>query len=270
MLTTTSLRSATLLSAVLLSAAACTGPMKQAAPSRAAQPGAAEAHAAASDSSIARPGPGERPGLGTTFGESRHSQVRHAPFERDSRAPFAEVALYYNDIGGVEAAFAYHGAAVGAARTQAHGDVTVTITDAAGRPLPGGVAGGRMYVAGSDGERYNIEVRNDSNQRLEVVASVDGLDVIDGRPASWAKRGYIVGPYSVVVIDGFRTSDATVAAFRFGTVGESYAARTGSDRNVGVIGLAFFGERGSVWTPDEIHRRDTADPFPERYARPPQ
>jgi hypothetical protein len=61
-----------------------------------------------------------------------------------------------------------------------------------------------------------------------------------------------------------------VAAFRFGAVGESYAAKTSGDRNVGVVGVAIFAEKGAVWTPAELQRRDTADPFPARgYATPP-
>ena len=59
--------------------------------------------------------------------------------------------------------------------------------------------------------------------------------------------------------------------FRFGRVAESYAAQTSGDRNVGVVGLAIFSERGAVWTVGELHARDTADPFPQRgYATPPR
>ncbi len=73
-----------------------------------------------------------------------------------------------------------------------------------------------------------------------------------------------------LVIDGFRTSDANVAAFRFGRVADSYAAQTSGDRNVGVVGLAIYSERGAVWTRGELHERDTADPFPQRgYSTPP-
>ena len=65
--------------------------------------------------------------------------------------------------------------------------------------------------------------------------------------------------------------DAEMAAFRFGRVASSYAARTGGDANVGVIGLAIFAERGAVWTPAELGRRDAADPFPARnYATAPR
>jgi hypothetical protein len=109
---------------------------------------------------------------------------------------------------------------------------------------------------------------NHSGERLEAVVSVDGLDVIDGREASPDKRGYLIEPYGSLVIDGFRTSEAQVAAFRFGSVGDSYAARsTGSARNVGVIGVALFDERNELSS--EAMRRDGADPFPGRYARPP-
>jgi hypothetical protein len=114
-------------------------------------------------------------------------------------------------------------------------------------------------------------VRNGTTARFEIVASVDGLDVIDGKPADPNRRGYIVDPHDTLVIDGFRTSDSDVAAFRFGRVADSYAAQTSGDRNVGVVGLAIFSERGAVWTPAELSRRDSADPFPARgYAVPPR
>ena len=91
------------------------------------------------------------------------------------------------------------------------------------------------------------------------------------RPADPNRRGYIVDPHDTLVIDGFRTSDANVAAFRFGRVSESYAAKSSGDRNVGVVGLAIFSERGAVWTVGELHTRDTANPFPSRgYAVPPR
>ena len=94
---------------------------------------------------------------------------------------------------------------------------------------------------------------------------------VDGKPASTDRRGYLVDPYGTLVIDGFRTSDDQVAAFRFGRVAESYAAQTSGDNNVGIVGLAIFAEKGAVWTPAELHRRDSADPFPagRSYASPP-
>jgi hypothetical protein len=137
--------------------------------------------------------------------------------------------------------------------------------------LPGVRAGGRTYVVGEKGQRYVIEVNNSTANRVEVVSTVDGLDVIDGGPGSYTKRGYLLGPGSTLRIDGFRRSADTVAAFRFGAVSNSYAELKGQGRNVGVIGLAFFDESGSVWpwTEHELRRRKSADPFPGEYARPP-
>ena len=80
-----------------------------------------------------------------------------------------------------------------------------------------------------------------------------------------------IRPHDVLVIDGFRTSDANVAAFRFGRVADSYAAQSSGDRNVGVVGMAIFSERGAVWTRGELDTRDTANPFPSRgYSVPPR
>ena len=62
-----------------------------------------------------------------------------------------------------------------------------------------------------------------------------------------------------------------VAAFRFGAVSDSYAAEMGDDRNVGIIAVALFGERGAVvpWLDHAAARRRGADPFPGRFAAPP-
>jgi hypothetical protein len=105
---------------------------------------------------------------------------------------------------------------------------------------------------------------------VEAVVSVDGLDAIDGRPADLSKRGYIVPAYGETIVDGWRTSLATVATFRFSSVSASYAGRKGRDRNVGVIGVAFFREQ----PPPVVRRRapaqwhDSADDSELGAARP--
>src|SRR5207244_2580286 len=130
--------------------------------------------------------------------------------------PWAEVLLHYNDVSGVTAHAAYLGARPQPLEVPAgDGSLAVALVDEAGRTLPGLAAGGRTLIVGEDGERYRIVVRNATSARFEVVASVDGLDVIDGKPADPNRRGYLVDPHDTLVIDGFRTSDSNVAAFRF-------------------------------------------------------
>jgi hypothetical protein len=149
--------------------------------------------------------------------------------------------------------------------------ITVQLTDGEGTPLPGLTQGSRAFVVGSHGDRYGIRITNHASERFEVVATVDGLDVLDGKPGSFTKRGYLLDAFSSVDIDGFRRSTTEVAAFRFGSVKDSYAARTSGDRNVGVIGVAVFQEYHPIDREriEENRRRDAADPFPRRFATPP-
>jgi hypothetical protein len=123
------------------------------------------------------------------------------------------------------------------------GPFTLELLDAAGAALPTFHHRGRTYVLGALGDRYQVRVRNGSGRRAEIVLSVDGRDVVDGRPAAVGRRGYVVGPHGEVVVDGFRLSNAAVATFRFSSVRDAYAARMGDARDVGVVGAAVFLER---------------------------
>lgn len=251
------------------------------APAAVGQPNAASAEmgGAGASADMARsresePSPGVRPGLGTAWGETRESRTTTAPFIRDSATPFAVSTLWYNDRVGAEAMsrWADYRSYDRSAADVMGGALTVSLRNESGSVLPGFFAGGKQYVVGEAGERYVIVIRNNTNYRYECVASVDGLDVIDGTTAAYTKRGYLIQPYGVLEIDGFRRSADAVAAFRFSSVRGSYASRSGAgDQNVGVIGVAFFNEQGTrpTWTPDEIQRRQNADPFPGRYAVPP-
>ncbi len=137
---------------------------------------------------------------------------------------------------------------------------SVELVDEGGSVLPTFEHRGRTYVLGTRGRRYAVRFRNGSGARVEVVLSVDGRDAVDGRPSSLAKRGYVVDPYGEVTVDGFRLSEASVAAFRFGTVAGSYAARMGDARDVGVVGVAVFAEARPPPRPEPSYplRREAA------------
>jgi hypothetical protein len=195
-------------------------------------------------------------------------------FERaDARSPFATAALFYNDAEGASAASGGSWKAEWDMFDVGGGLVKIGLRDESGRLCPGFVAGKRDVVVGQAGHRYVIMVHNNTDRRIEVVLSVDGLDVLDGKQASFDKRGYILDARGDLEIDGFRQSLDTVAAFRFGSVRGSYASqRHGDTRNVGVIGVALFNERGAMpfaWTVEEVRRRNEANPFPGEWATPP-
>src|SRR3954466_3963502 len=126
-------------------------------------------------------------------------------------------------------------------RLRAPYDVQIIRGD--GEALPTYGLRDRFYVQGAANERYTIRITNPTPRRIEAVVSVDGLDGIDGENGDLRKRGYVVPPYGETQIEGFRTSQAEVATFRFSSVGGSYAGQKGKARNVGVIAVALFEEQ---------------------------
>ena len=96
-----------------------------------------------------------------------------------------------------------------------------------GRPVRSFWHDGENWVLGQLGQRYTLRVLNHSGRGIEAVVSVDGRDVVDGQPGDPGKRGYLVPAYGSVDIDGWRISREQAAAFRFSSVADSYAARTG-------------------------------------------
>jgi hypothetical protein len=228
----------------------------------------------AEDRSAREPSPESRPGLGTEWGETRTSRVHDVSFVRDSSRPFAVATLHYNDRRGVDAMANLHAQRDTSRDVAAGGGaVTISIKDASGNPLEAVRVGDRTMVVGQAGQRYSIVLTNHTSHRFESVVTVDGLDVVNGKPGTFENRGYVLLPFATLEIEGFRQSTSAVAAFRFAAVGESYAAQMGSARNVGVIGVAFFGERGDAFvSQSELRLRDTASPFPAdpRFAQPPR
>jgi hypothetical protein len=219
------------------------------------------------------PAPESRPGLGTEWGESRTSRVHDVSFVRDSSRPFALATLHYNDRRGVDALANLHSQRSARSLTTGGGAVTVSIRDANGNPLEAVHVSDRTFVIGAAGQRYSIVLTNNTSHRFEAVATVDGLDVVNGKAGNFDNRGYVLLPFATLEIEGFRQSSAAVAAFRFAAVADSYAAQTGSARNVGVIGVALFSERGDAFIPESDTRlRDSASPFPAdpRFAQPPR
>jgi hypothetical protein len=221
--------------------------------------------------------PSNRPGLGTEWGETRRSSITTVPFVRaDFATPIMTAGLFYNDAEGARAMASASGfrRTSGGMTNMGSGLVSIGLRDERWNFLSGFVSGdSKNYVVGEAGRRYSIVIRNRTQNRLECVVSVDGLDVLDGKAASFSKRGYLVDPQGELEIDGFRQSMDTVAAFRFGSVRGSYAGQKhGDTRNVGVIGVAVFHERGTnpaPWTPEEVQRRQDANPFPGQFATPP-
>jgi hypothetical protein len=209
----------------------------------------------------------QRPGLGTGWGRSVSSQMAYTPFTRASSKPHQGFSsIYYNDREGVNAMTGWKH--TGSKMQSAAGGLVEWGVSSSGSSLLRNYHGsGRRFVVGKDDDSYALVVKNLAKSRLEIVLSVDGLDVMDGKTASMKKRGYLVAPGATLKVKGWRMSSQSVASFKFSGVGGSYSnLRHGQTRNVGVIGLAVFTEKGVdpwTWMPREVAERKGASPFAE-------
>ncbi len=203
---------------------------------------------AANATASAAPAPAApAPQLGTQWGEGLESKTRSVVTKRLSAQPDDVASLGYNEAAAVRRA-------VGTnperrlSMMLADGDVEWSVLDEEGRALPlqrarrGAGPDDMFRLAGVEGARYTLRFRNLSERSYEVIATVDGLDVLNGKPGSLRSGGYVLRPLQALTIEGFRKSQNEVAAFRFAAPGRAYAANSeaGDVRNIGVIGAALF------------------------------
>jgi hypothetical protein len=103
---------------------------------------------------------------------------------------------------------------------------------------------GMSFIEARSGTTYTIKIKNDNPYRVMAVLSVDGLDVVTGKPAEETNTGYIIDAYSSLDVKGYRISDDNSASFIFTSKGNSYVQQTKSNAtNAGVIGLRTFKEK---------------------------
>ena len=105
---------------------------------------------------------------------------------------------------------------------------------------------GDIWVPGIPGHRYSVRLTNQSAERVLVVLSVDGVNAVTGQTADPSQAGYVLEPWQSTEIAGWRKSMEDVAQFVFTDLPDSYAARTGRPRNVGVVGVAVYREARPV------------------------
>ncbi|SDY22453.1 hypothetical protein SAMN05518854_101546 [Variovorax sp. YR266] len=187
------------------------------------------------------------PQLGTQWGEGLESKTRTVITKRLSDQPDDVASLGYNEASAVRRSVGSNPESR-LSLMLADGDVEWSVLGEDSRPLPlqrarRGSGGEDMFrLAGVQGSRYTLRFRNLSERSYEVIATVDGLDVLNGKPGSLRNGGYVLRPLQALTIEGFRKSENEVAAFRFSAPGRAYAANTeaGDVRNIGVIGAALF------------------------------
>ena len=210
--------------------------------------------------------PKYRPGLATEQGRKIHSSISTTHFERSSDSkPKGVATLYYNDEEGLDAMTAMTLKTKGSGLQSTAGGLVEWGIRSGFRYNSNFYSKGKRFVLGKKGREYSIVVKNKAHSMLEVVLSVDGLNVLSGQQASVKQRGYVIQPGKTLVVKGFRTAEDAVRAFKFSDVKSSLSQQLhGTTKNVGVIGIAVFTQKGVNpwrWTPDVIASREKAKAF---------
>ena len=106
----------------------------------------------------------------------------------------------------------------------------------------------KVYVEGREGSDYSIRVKNKNSGDILAIISVDGLSIVDGKPASEKSRGWIVKANSEINIPGWLVDSKAAAKFQFSGKKNSYAEKSedGDIKNVGVIGCLIFTKKDDI------------------------
>lgn len=113
-----------------------------------------------------------------------------------------------------------------------------------GKPITEYTHENEFFVEGRKGSEYEVKITNNSHRRILAIPSVDGLNVITGKPASSTDTGYVIPGYQSVTIPGWTLDKAEVAKFTFSANDRSYSAQSGQgESNLGIIGVRVFNER---------------------------
>lgn len=200
--------------------------------------------------------------LGTQWGDDVDSAVTTVDLRRTSDEPIDQMQVAYADKN-------YQGRALNS-RSLVAGKVDFSVSADSGQ-LPLYRDAGNYYLQGKAGQAYRLVYRNNSANTYEIVASVDGLNVLDGSTASRYDSGYVLEPNDDLVIEGFRKSQSAVASFIFSKPDNAYAANTdsGSIENTGVIGTVIY----ELYDPKQSRpksKQPQAFPADNGYAQPPQ
>jgi hypothetical protein len=109
-------------------------------------------------------------------------------------------------------------------------------------PAPDG--SGRYYLEARKGCRYTVRLSNRTGERIGVVLTVDGLNVISGQRDRGPGRMYVLDPWRHATIQGWRSSLQDVRRFTFVDEKASYAARSNkANAHMGWIEVSAYREK---------------------------
>ena len=132
--------------------------------------------------------------LGTKWGDELTSNVSDVDLKRLKDEPIAQSAIRYANKN-------YQGKSVNSLSI-ASGTISFSVVDDQMNNLPLFRDGQQYYLSAKEGQSYQLHYQNHSDKTYEIVASVDGLDVLNGQEASVYSSGYVLYPQQTLTLKG--------------------------------------------------------------------
>ncbi len=152
-------------------------------------------------------------------------------------------------------------------------DVQVEVSGRSTPLYPSARADSRIYFEAAQGRNYGIRLTNQTGQRVGVLLTVDGLNVIDGNRSNQSRHEpmYVLDPWESTVVRGWRTSLSEIRRFVFVDEDRSYAERTGQGNgDLGWIRVTTFREAGAPLAYKPRNERDQDEFQPREDSKAPQ
>ena len=106
----------------------------------------------------------------------------------------------------------------------------------------------QTFIEGRQGSEFELKFTNLSYVKVLAVFAVDGLCVLDGKPAGDHSQGYVVDAQSTITIPGWTLDAGNVTKFFFQDKNKSYVASTNNGTtNAGVVGVMVYEERHNTY-----------------------
>ncbi len=122
-----------------------------------------------------------------------------------------------------------------------NGMISLRVENDRGRRLPALQCGGYLVVSGDPGQAWQLIVQNETDVPVEILPSVDGLDLETGEAADLQRRGRIVPPREKTVFTTMAGEEGKAVPLTFREVPDTSALhRLTPTGTLGMVGVAVF------------------------------
>lgn len=152
-----------------------------------------------------------------------------------------------------------------------NGAVAAGFKNERGQWLRGVECGGMLLVEGSEGQVYQLVVENKTDVALELLPSVDGLDLESGEVLELKSRGRVVPPRGTTQFSFINGADGKAEPLRFRSItGPQAIHQISSTGTLGVVQVAVFQAQGTdtFESRPPSARRIHGRTFPQRHHEP--